>query len=606
MIISALARYALPDSVPFGYAAKPLGFTLVLDPDGQRIRLDQHYDERGKAANSIVPNIARTVKATPLLGCDNAAYVLGLSKEGEAPEKTARKHDLFVDLIRRFHEEASDPVAQAYLAWDEAGKPGLDDVVAQLSGKPAQRLHMDLISLALHGQWGRLHEGAAARAFWAAQAREGKAGGDGAVCLSCGRFRPTVSTLPQSLVGHLVPGATQANVALASVNFASASRGASGTGLRSAPVCADCAAQAVQSFNYLAASRDHTWRSPANDYGMSWWASEASTEELASVLFLHEPPAAVIRSLLTWLQRGGDHVEVTDAHGHFYVLAYSGNVARFVVRQWIELPAKDLREALATWFWDCETPNSEHPHLSVQSYAASLGVLRRDQGKLLEAPPNGAVEALVRTALGGAPVPANYLSLALARAGAEVRLTRSDDGLTAYIARRRMDARVGLLRLILNRQHLKEISMPAHLDESRRDPAYVSGRLFAVRESLQAWALGDVNASIVDKFFERASSNPASVAQPLAVLTQQHLGGIKRRSGVGAMVNASERISQLNDLQGDAPGRLDAAGQAAWLCGYHQQRMHDIETARARKATKAAAKGKTPQDAATQTTTEHD
>lgn len=129
--------------------------------------------------------------------------------------------------------------------------------------------------------------------------------------------------------------------------------------------------------------------------------------------------------------------------------------------------------------------------------------------------------------------------------------------------------------------------MPAHLDESRDDPAYVAGRLFAVRESMQAWALGDVNASIVDKYFERASSNPASVAQPLAVLTQQHLGGIKRKSGVGAMVSASERITALNDLQGDAPGRLDAAGQAAWLCGYHQQRMHDIENARARKAAKS-------------------
>ena len=594
MIITALARYAPPDSVPFGYAAKPLGFTLVLDPDGKRARLDHHYDEKGKAPNGIVPNIARTVKVTPLFGCDNAAYVLGLSKEGEAPEKTAIKHGLFVGLLRRFDAQVSDPVAQAYLAWIDARRPGLDDAVSQLTGKPAQRLHMDLIALAVHDQWGRLHETAAAKAFWADEAREGKVGGHAAVCLACGQLRATVSTLPQSLIGHLVPGATQANVALASVNFASASRGASGTGLKSAPICADCAAQAVQSFNYLAASRDHSWRSSANDYGMVWWATEASTEELASVLFLQEPPASVIQSLLDWLRRGGEHAEVTVDHGVFYLLAYSGNVARFVVRQWVDLPAEGLRAALASWFRDCETANPEHPHLSVQAYAASLGVLRRDHGKLLEPPPHGAVEALVRSALMRTPVPANYLGLALARAGAEVRLTRSDDRLTAYIARRRMDARVGLLRLILNRHHLKETPMPAHLDESRRDPAYVAGRLFAVRESLQAWALGDVNASIVDKFFERASSNPSSVAQPLAVLTQQHLGGIKRKSGVGAMVAASERITQLNDLQGDAPGRLDPAGQAAWLCGYHQQRMHDIETARARKAAKAGTGDATP------------
>lgn len=135
--------------------------------------------------------------------------------------------------------------------------------------------------------------------------------------------------------------------------------------------------------------------------------------------------------------------------------------------------------------------------------------------------------------------------------------------------------------------------MPAHLDESREDPAYVAGRLFAVRESLQAWALGDVNASIVDKYFERASSDPSSVAQPLAVLTEQHLVGIKRKHGKGAQVSAKERVVRLMALGGDAPGRLDAPGQAAWLCGYSQQRLHDIETARARKASKTA-QGSTP------------
>ena len=129
--------------------------------------------------------------------------------------------------------------------------------------------------------------------------------------------------------------------------------------------------------------------------------------------------------------------------------------------------------------------------------------------------------------------------------------------------------------------------MPAHLDESRRDPAYVAGRLFAVRESLQAWALGDVNASIVDKYFERASIDPQSVAQPLAALTEQHLNAIKRKSGKGAQVSQKERILRLMAQGGDAPGRLDAAGQAAWLCGYSQQRVHDIDSVRARKATKS-------------------
>ena len=553
MILTALARYSAPDTIPFGYAAQPLGFTLVLDPDGQGIRLDSH-----------------------------AAFLLGLPRDEESAAKTAGNHSRFVDLMRSFFTQSANPVADAYLAW-VITRPGLEEAVSQLSDVAQKRLHLDMISLAIADTPGRLHESVEAKTFWGSYVRASKSakrkpGQDKVVCLACGNFGNAVATLPQSLRGRLVPGATKTSVALASVNFASAARGASGSGLKSAPICADCATKAVQSFNYLAASREHSWRSPTNDYGMSWWATDAATEEMAAVIFAAEPPPTVIKELLRWLRRGGEH-------GAFYLLAYSGNVARFVVRQWFELPATDLRASVAAWFQDCETPNARHPHLSVQAYASSLGVLRWDKGQPLQTPPHGAVEALVRTALTGTPVPGNYLALALA--GAEVRLTRAGDGLAAHIARRRMDARVGVIRLILNRQHPKEKHMPAHLDESRDDPAYVAGRLFAVRESLQAWALGDVNASIVDKYFERASANPASVAQPLAVLTQQHLGGIKRKSGVGAMVSASERITALNDLQGDAPGRLDAAGQAAWLCGYHQQRMHDIENARARKAAKS-------------------
>lgn len=589
MILAALARFTPPDAVPFGYAAKPMGYTMVLSPDGARARLDAHHDERGKAPHGILPNIARTSGAAPMLGCDSASYVLGLSKEGESPGKTATKHQLFVDLISRFNASNTDPIATAYLAWIEGGRPGLDEAVSRLAGKAAQRLHMDLISLAVQGHSGRLHESAAARAFWADHAREGKVSEKSAVCLACGLLRPTVDTLPQFLTGHLVPGASQASVALASVNFASASRAASGTGLRSAPICPDCGAQAVQSFNYLASHRDHVWRSPANDYGMVWWATEAATAELVGTVF--DPEARVIHELLQWVRRGGDFAALTESSGEFYLLAYSGNVARFVVRDWLKVPAHDLRQSLALWFVDCQTPSAEDPYRSVDAYAASLGPLRRDQGKWIEAPPHGAVVALVRTALMSAPIPPNYLALALTRAAAEVRLLRADDGLTAYIARRRMDARIGLIRLILNRHHLKENPMPAHLDESRNDPAYVAGRLFAVRESLQAWALGDVNASIVDKYFERASQNPASVANALEVLTKQHIAGIKRKSGVGAKVSAEERINQLNDLQGDAPGRLSTDQQAAWLCGYHQQRLHDIEARRARATAKAVAEG---------------
>lgn len=577
-MLTALSRFepAGAETAPFGYAAKPLGFTLVLWPDGAGCRLDVHYDEKGKASPALVPNLARTVKPVPFLGCDTAAYVLGKRKAEEKPEKAEEKQRLFVDLVKGFQSSSGDPTAQVFLDWVTYGKPGLEEALSGLDGVALRRIDMDPIAIRVERQRQSLHESSAAKAYWADKARGEKASGDAALCLVCGRTRPTVGTLPQSLIGHQIPGATQANVALASVNFPSASRGASGLGLRSAPVCADCAARAVQNLNYLAGSSDHSWRSPSGDLGMVWWATDPAADFLAAGIFEARPE--LVARLLS-APRSGEESKVWSPgrEDKFFALSFSGNVSRFVVRRWIELPVGNLHDNIVSWLTDVESPDAGRPRFPLFRYAESLGPLRREHRGWVTPAPEGSVEALIMTALAKERVPRHFLQLAISRGSAEVRLLAADDGLTAGLARARMSARVGLLRLILNRTTLQEDPMPAHLDETRRDAAYVNGRLFAVRESLQRWALGDVNASIVDKFYERASTNPASVAAVLDVLSKQHLNALKRKHGMGALTTMDRRITELNALQGDAPGRLRAEEQAAWLAGYYQQRQHDFE-----------------------------
>lgn len=592
-MLTALTRFSpsadSDDAIPFGYARKPVGFTLVLRPDGSGCQLIAHYDDKGKAPDGAIPNLARTVKAVAFLGCDNAAYVLGKGKPGEPAGKTDEKHGLFVDQIRLLVADSrTDASATAYLAWVDQGMPGLSQALDGLPGVAVRRIDMDPIAIRAEGQSTPIHESVAAQRFWADRARADKAGGEVALCLVCGQIKATVSTLPQSLVGHRVPGATQANVALASVNFAAASRGATGTGLKSAPICADCASGAVQNLNFLAASDKHSWRSPGGESAMVWWATD-SEADLAVLSVLRAEPEVVAKLLAAPQSARGPAWDL-DPNARFYALTFSGNVARFVVRRWMELPLQQVHLDVLRWFADVETPNPERPYHSVFRYAASLGVLRREQGSWKESSPVGAAEALLMAALAGERTPNHLLQLALTRASAEVRLTRADDPLTASIARRRMEARLGVIRLILNRRTNKEDDMSAHLDETREDPAYVSGRLFAVREALQRQALPGVNASIADKFYERASSHPASVEHTLDVLSRQHLRALGRdERATSARMAIEARIAQLGALRGDAPGRLDAEGQAAWICGYHQQVWHEIESARARKAARSAA-----------------
>ena len=49
------------------------------------------------------------------------------------------------------------------------------------------------------------------------------------------------------------------------------------------------------------------------------------------------------------------------------------------------------------------------------------------------------------------------------------------------------------------------------LNEQSTIPAYVLGRLFAVLEKVQQEAIGNVNASIKDRYFTSACASPASV-----------------------------------------------------------------------------------------------
>lgn len=593
MILTALTQYqadGAADTLAFGYAVKALGFTLVVHADGSGCRLQSNFGDDARAPARAVPNLARSgITPVPYLGCDTAAFVLGLGKSSEQPTKTQRKNDLFVEQVREFAASTADPVAAAYLTWIDSGKPGLTSAVESFEGGLRKRLDTDLVAIGVEGQARLLHEGQVAETFWGDRARAAKSSGADTLCLVCGRTRPTVSTLPQSLIGHLVPGASQANVALASVNFPAASRGASGIGLRSAPICADCASKAVQSFNSLAGSKDHAWRSPGSDTGLIWWTTNADFDLFAANAF--QPDPQWVAALLRAPALGHSDVRDIGAEGRFFALTFSGNVARFVVRRFLQLPLGQLRANVVAWFRDVESPNRDRAFFPLTRYAACLGPMRREQGKWVTPPPEGAVEALVMVALARDRVPPHFLNLALSRAAAEVRLVDADDGLTAGLARRRMEARVGLLRLILNRSVLKENPMAAHVDEQRTDPAYLSGRLFAVSESLQRAALTDVNASIVDKYFQKALSNPASVVATLATLSTQHLKALERAGKKGAWAYYSREIRRLNALRQDAPSRLSAEQQAAWVCGYYQQRLHDIETAIAKSDAKKRTEG---------------
>ncbi|TAK68905.1 MAG: hypothetical protein EPO13_09040 [Actinomycetota bacterium] len=597
MLLRALNQYRGDDDVvPVGYARKAVGFVLQIEPDARGCSLHSQYEvdatddgkQRRVAPTRLVPNIVRTSGPVPMLGCDNAGYVLGRPKPVDDPAKLAKeaavaqlKAQLFDQLIQEYASHTGDDDAWTFLRWRENGSPGVLDSVGRLDDFSVKRLDLDLIQIQV-GASGPIHFKPAAQQFWSARATSSKSGSTTSICLSCGQLRPVVDTLPQSLTGALIPATSTSNVALLSVNFAAASRGASGTGLRSAPICAECASGAVSAFNTLAASETNRWGGRSDDRATIWWTTGTTDD----INVLENPDPERVRRFYEAAESGRRPLGVLkkrDAE-RFYALTFSGNVARLVIRDWIDLPLDNVSANVVAWFEASATPDPAHEYFGISEMARSCGDFVPSDG-LYSAMPEGSREALLRSALAGADLPHNMLTRAVNRARAEIHYTSLADARQAGVVRRRASARFAVIRLMLNRWKPKEIALPKYLDEDLDDPAYLSGRLFAERESLQHQALGDVNSSIADRFFERASASPMSVEHSLAALEKQHLKALARSGKREAAVAIDKRLGALHErirVQ-EIPKRMPVEQQALWISGYYQQRQENFRMAAQRK-----------------------
>lgn len=130
----------------------------------------------------------------------------------------------------------------------------------------------------------------------------------------------------------------------------------------------------------------------------------------------------------------------------------------------------------------------------------------------------------------------------------------------------------------------------AQLDPQNREPAYLCGRLLAVLEATQRAALGDVNATIVDRYFGTASSAPAAVFGRLIRGAQPHLSKL-RRDRPGTHAALQQRLEEAQAGLTSFPPTLTLMQQGLFALGYYHQRAADragMVAARARRAGQVA------------------
>lgn len=490
----------------------------------------------------------RTVGVSPGFLVDNSKYVLGLAVAEATAKDIARVskcNAAFRELVQRAVQlEKRDPALQAVLAFEEALESNLklilkDRVRSEWTGS-------ENIAFEVSGDWA--HESPGARRAWAAIRNESTSSLPAVRCLVTGKLAAPELKHPPI---KRVPGTQQAQTMLVSFN-AAAFTSMGFEQAQNAPVSREGAEGYVSALNALLRAGPGEGRRYAGGIGLGAdsvllvWTRE-KTPELDSLLDAIdartadgglEMVAAPMRGVLP------GPCDDTD----FFAVCLGGNAARVVVRDWFQTTFGVVKSNVQRWFTDLEVAGQRRPPALWQL----LGAL--DPPGRASAPPNiGA--GLGRSALFGGRVPLEILRHALLRLRVPVA---EGEG---HLFRQR----VALIKLVLIRSYQQEVSVA--LDEAKTDVPYLLGRLFAVLERLQAEALGDVNATIRDRYFGAASSTPANVFPRLLRLSVHH---VSKSQATWLEAKKSRIVDQLPAEP--LPQTLTLESQGLFAVGYYHQR----------------------------------
>lgn len=563
MLLQRLVQYAEQhNGVASFHRERLFSWQLNLDGDG-RLRSKELQElvitdakGRPRAVPHTTPSAVRTVGVAANLAADDVQYVLGWGDADSKPARVAQCHAAFVDLVQRWADSDEgnvDPVAQAVTAFYRSGAAAelrrpqdcttKQGVVIFVDGLPAYRA-------------------ASVVPFWNAEVARRKGGGAEGLCLVCGRVRPLLDTVPGKVPARFVPGASN-DAALVSINERVFGYGLD-TQLGSTPLCVVCG-EAMTAALVDVLSRPNAASHGGKDSRLVWWVTGGA--DAGDVDLLDEPDPERIIGLLQSVHRG--HKPSRDQQKEMFCsLTVGGNVARVMVRDWVQMPLPQLKKNIARWFTEHEIASrwdDRHYH-GIGRFALVTGRWLRDRQRYADFDAKGADRPdsvqrdLVRAAIRGTPLPPSLLAHLVHRVCTDGRLD---------------EPRAALIRLALTRSPLtRETPMPA-LDQTNTNPGYVAGRLFAALEQLQYDASeGKLNTTYGDRFFSGAVTNPRAAIVNGRRDANAWLRKL-RRTKPGAVRGHNMRLDELFglvDAGAGLPARTTLFQQSMFLLGYHHQR----------------------------------
>jgi len=566
MILQALNGYyerllADPgaDISDFGFGRQGVHFALTLDRNGNLVgRPLDLRDEKGRPRRIEVPGpVVRASGIRSNFAWDNTGYVLGADEKGK-PERTAQTHAAFKALVEKVLGGVDDEGVAALRAFLAGWNPAQAEELPEWETLVGQNA-----VFMLDGEPGFLHDRAAFRSAWARHL-EAEGGGEKGMCLITGQTAPIPPTHAK-IKG--VAGAQTSGASLISFNFDAAKSFGKEQNLN-APVSERAAFAYTTALNHLLAPESPRKLRVGDTTVVFWTEARGQAETFFNFAMggkqaEDDDQARRLEGYLSAVAKGKYPEELGDAKTPFYVLGLSPNAARLSVRFWhvgtVGGMAANLGEHYrALTLQRRFDSDPEHPSpwqllrdLAPQRDSKNLSPLLYGQ--------------LVRTILQGLPYPQTLLSAALGRIRADKEIN--------YL-------RTAIIKAFLVRNHAnEEITMA--LNKDNRETGYLLGRLFATLERAQNAALGNVNASVRDKYFASAAATPGLVFPILIKNAQKWLSKIAKDKEWGGLARyydgiITEIVGGLDDGAG-YPKTLPLRDQGLFTIGYYQQ-MQDFYT----------------------------
>jgi len=570
MILQSLYDYyerkaTEPESniAPIGFEWKEIPFLIVIDKDGNAVRLEDTREKVGKkliGKKFLLPqSLGRSGSkawATTFLLWDHYGYVLGHPKSDKEKDRDmaqkqlgafidklqslpdAIKRDEGVSAVLRFYEKEEYQKVFTFDNWQECAEINGCNLSFRLEGETKLILSRDAIK-----------EYQTSQALVPDEQEQYEA-----LCLVSGKFG-IVQRIHDSTA---IPGGQSTGKLVGFQRNSGFDSYGKEQGFN-APIGKYAHAAYTTALNTLTKSEANSML--VGDATTVFWAEKPCELEQSIPLFFSQPPKddpdkgiRAVKQLYESIESGK---LATESQNRFFVLGLAPNAARISVRYWLTGTVQEFAEKIKQHFDDLEIVRGEKDEefFSLHKLLSHTAF----EYKISNVPPK-LPAAVAKAVLEGIPYPVSLLHGCMRRLRAEQHVTR---------------IRAAILKACINRYNRfhhktekEEITMS--LDKTNMNPAYRLGRLFAVLERIQSNALNV--ETIRERYYGAASSTPVTVFPKLIKLKNHHLAKLDERNRTFFERLIGEILDGL-DGSGEMPRQLSLNEQARFAIGYYHQRQ---------------------------------